>query len=360
MKLLESDLNEILDRLRETDYFSRLSGSRILLTGGCGFLGQYFTQLFLRMNREKLVEKPIEVVVVDNFISSDSKTSIIADPRVTYYSKDVSSMTPEFLSSEGPFDYVLYAAGIASPQYYMKYPMTTIKIVTQGLQNVIDYATRNELRSLVFFSSSEIYGDPDPKMVPTPETYKGSVSCLGDRACYDESKRLGETMCRVAWQELEIPTRIIRPFNVYGPGSMENDYRALPNFVSRYLSGTPISIYGTGEQTRTFCYVTDAIFGFFRVMMDGENGEPYNVGNPNPEISVLQLLNRIQDVTGHEIEHRVIPHPADYPADEPNRRCPDIRKVSILGYAPRVSIDSGLKRFIDWARDMGWGKINDA
>lgn len=354
MHLLDSDLNEIVSKLKDTDYFGRLSGSRILLTGGCGFLGNYFTQLFTRLNKQGLVKKPIQTVVLDNFISSTSN-SMFTDENISYKNVDVSHLPPNFYSSLGKFDHMIFAAGIASPQYYMKFPMTTVKIVTHGLHNLIDYAIKETPSSFTFFSSSEIYGDPDPKCVPIKEDYKGSVSCLGDRSCYDESKRVGETICKIAFQEYEIPTKIIRPFNVYGPGSMRNDYRVLPNFVSKYLSNKPVEVYGSGEQTRTFCYVTDAMNGFLRVIMDGKPGCPYNVGNPSPEISVQGLVKEFESLYGSDFNYKKIPHPDNYPSDEPQRRCPDISSVSTLGYKPTVSLQNGIQRFVHWANTTDWG-----
>lgn len=350
MKLLESDLDETIDSLRNTDYFERLSGSNILLTGACGFLGQYFIQLFLRLNKLGLVAEPIQIIAVDNNISSEWENSHSEDSCVYYKRASVAELDSRWYGNFMPFDYILCAAGIASPQYYRKFPMETIQIVTNGLQSVLEFATRTKPRALVFFSSSEIYGNPDPSHVPTDESYNGNVSCLGPRSCYDESKRLGETMCRVAAQEWGVPTRIIRPFNVYGPGSMKNDYRALPNFVSSALEGRQIQIYGTGDQTRTFCYVSDAISGFLRVMMDGQDGEPYNVGNPTPEISVRGLLSEVEKAFEKPLDYKIIPHPPEYPADEPQRRCPSIARAADLGYRPQVSLQEGLRRFIGWAR----------
>lgn len=354
MHLLQSDLHELTSKLEPTNYFERLSGSRILITGGCGFLGNYFTQFFAHLNKCGKVKKPIRTVVLDNFISS-STSSMFSDQNVEYKNVDVSHLPNGFYDSLGSFDHVIFAAGIASPQYYMKFPMTTVKIVTHGLHNLVDQCIKHTPDTFTFFSSSEIYGDPDPSQVPIRELYKGSVSCLGDRACYDESKRVGETICKLAYQEYDIPTRIIRPFNVYGPGSMKNDYRVLPNFVSKYLSGRVVNVYGSGEQTRTFCYVTDAMNGFIRVMMDGENGEPYNVGNPFPEISIRDLASLFSRLYGSDFKSENISHPDNYPSDEPQRRCPDIKKVSELGYTPTVSLEDGIKRFTNWAKSTNWG-----
>jgi UDP-glucuronate decarboxylase len=204
---------------------------------------------------------------------------------------------------------------------------------------------------LLFFSSSEIYGNPDAAHVPTQESYHGNVSCLGARACYDESKRLGETLVRIYAEKFGVRGCIVRPFNVYGPGMQNLDYRVLPNFAAKILAGDPVNIYGTGNQTRTFCYVSDAIRGFLQVLLRGEPGEPYNIGNPEPEISMLELVETIkQALPERKVEYHIIEHPDTYPADEPQRRCPDITKARLqVGYAPRIELEEGLRRFFTWA-----------
>ena len=176
------------------------------------------------------------------------------------------------------------------------------------------------------------------------------MSCQGPRSCYDESKRVGETLCHIFHETKGTATNTIRPFNVYGPGMQETDYRVLPNFASRIKGGQPLNVYGSGNQTRTFCYITDAIVGFLLVVLHGVPGEAYNIGNPTPEISMVDLVERIGKVTGKPVAHNVIEYPDSYPADEPNRRCPDIRKAKLqLKYEPEVSLDEGLRRFFTWA-----------
>ena len=217
------------------------------------------------------------------------------------------------------------------------------------MKNVLELARSSKAR-LLFFSSSEIYGDPDAQHVPTPESYNGNVSPLGARACYDESKRLGETLVRIYHTHFGVQGMIVRPFNVYGPGMQKLDYRVLPNFAAKMLSGEPVSIYGTGEQTRTFCYVTDAMVGFLLVILKGVPGEAYNIGNPKPEISMIDLVKTIQTVADTEISYNLIEYPDSYPGDEPMRRSPDIRKARLqLKFQPEVDLEDGLKRFLDWA-----------
>lgn len=167
--------------------------------------------------------------------------------------------------------------------------------------------------------------------------------------CYDESKRLGETLCYTYAEKFGTAATMVRPFNVFGPGLSRNDLRVIPNFGSRIIDGKPIEVYGTGRQTRTFCYVVDAMVGFLLCLLDGKAGEAYNVGNPEPEISMVELVPKLAAILGKKVDFRVIDYPANYPADEPMRRCPDITKARALGYEPLVPLDEGLRRFFHWA-----------
>jgi len=197
-----------------------------------------------------------------------------------------------------------------------------------------------------------LYGDPDDAHVPTPESYNGNVSITGPRACYDESKRFGETLCLNFWRVFEIPAKIVRPFNVYGPGIRPDDYRVLPNFIEHALRREPLPIHGEGRNTRSFCYLNDAVEAFFRVLFSEANGECFNVGNPEPEISVKDLAQWVADSMPYSVNvvHIDPPH-AVYASSDPKRRCPDITKIrSTLGFSPRYDLEVGLRRTIDWFR----------
>ncbi len=343
--LLESDIDELCSSLGDTAH--EFEGKRILITGARGFLGRYFTDVFLKLNQVTL-KKPCEVVAIDNLITSGRIGADVPDDRsLAFVRHDI--IKP--FHPERPVDYVLHLAGIASPYYYRKWPLETLEVATTGLKNVLELAKESNAR-ISFFSSSEIYGDPAPSEIPTRESYHGNVSCLGARACYDESKRLGETLVRIYHAHFGVKGTIVRPFNVYGPGMQKLDYRVLPNFASSILASKSVAVYGSGNQTRTFCYVTDAIRGFLQVLVGGQPGEPYNIGNPSPEISMLRLVQTIQQVMPElKVNYRLIDHPDSYPADEPQRRCPDITKAQIqLGYQPVVSLEDGLLRFFRWAQ----------
>jgi UDP-glucuronate decarboxylase len=357
--LLDADIQEIVEHL-PIGALSQLGGKHILITGGRGFLGRYFTAVLAELNDLYLGGNPIRVTVLDNFISAGEAGRDLPDlPNVHFINHDViKPYAPLKEYGHGDIladrvDFIMHAAGIASPAHYRQHPLETLEVATTGLKNSLDLARDNTGCRLVFFSSSEIYGDPDPKYVPTPETYRGNVACLGPRACYDESKRLGETMVQIYAQRYGVHGMIVRPFNVYGPGMQPTDYRVLPNFAARIVAGEPLEAYGNGKQTRTYCYVADAIGGFLRVLLHGKSGEPYNIGNPSQELSVLDLAHKIDAMQIGMAGLRVTPYPASYPADEPNRRCPDIGKASReLGYAPRIPLEEGLRRFFSWALEV--------
>ena len=338
---LESDIAEILDGLGGTA--RAFSGKTVLLTGGAGFLGRYLAAVFSRLGQRE-GGAPVKLVILDNLITA-AETSARAPEGAGQF---VQFNVIEPYAHPEPVDFVIHAAGIASPYYYRKYPLETLEVAIWGTKNMLELARAHEAK-LLFFSTSEIYGDPDPRYVPTPESYRGNVSSLGPRACYDESKRVGETLCRVYHEYFGVDCKIVRPFNVYGPGMSERDYRVLPNFASRIRGGKPLHVYGSGAQTRTFCYVTDAVAGFLKVLAEGVPGEVYNIGNDRPEVSVVDLAGRIQAVLGRKIDLVRIDYPDAYPPDEPQRRCPDLTKArKHLNFEPRVGLDEGLRRFFGW------------
>ena len=340
---VESDIREIVDRLG-TDA-QALTGRRVLLCGGLGFLGRYFLEVFKYLNTHALA-RPCELVVMDNGITSGVFGTMLRHEGYQCLAHDISQPLPPL----APFDYIIHAAGIASPYYYRKYPVETLEVAIVGTKNLLTMCTRSAPRGLLFFSSSEIYGNPDEANMPIPETYRGNVSCTGPRACYDESKRVGETLCVTFHQVYRTPVTIVRPFNVYGPGMQQADHRVLPNFASSIVTGQPLQVYSSGAQTRTFCYITDALVGFLLVLLKGRPPESYNIGHTEPEMSMLELAHLCEDVLGRKLPIELTDYPDTYPPEESRRRCPDIRKAQThLGYTPIVPLRDGLRRFLDWA-----------
>ena len=345
--IVEEDIAKIVKDIGKQA--KQLAGTTILITGGAGFLGSYFLAVFEKLNRTYL-KKHCKVISVDNYVTGGRKNVLGDFSGRSYKFKEYDVSRP--LKISGKIDYVIHAAGIASPVYYMERPLETIEVATKGTQNMLELARLKRVKAFVFFSSSEVYGDPYPEHIPTPESYQGLVSTTGPRPCYYESKRLGETLCMVYFRLFGTPIRIIRPFNVYGPGMKPDDHRVIPQFLTSALRGKAIPVYGNGLQTRAYCYVSDAISGFFKVLLAEKNGEVYNIGNQSDEINLITLSRYISGYFNDKLEVRKIPYSIAYPADEPSRRCPDITKAkTALGYHPSVNIKIGLGRLLQWYHD---------
>lgn len=332
------------------DDAKRLEGKTVFISGGGGFLGKFIVGALCYLN-DNVLSKPCRIISVDNYITGKQH------PHFNYKNRtDVLEVWGDItqpLPIREPVHYILHAAGLASPVYYKKYPLETIESAVSGAKHLLELARKNKevFEGFLFFSSSEIYGDPDEKSVPTVETYHGYVSSVGPRACYDESKRLGETLTTIYFEQFGIPGKIVRPFNVFGPGMGHDDRRVLPMFAYKALNKEPIPVHGDGHQTRTFCYITDAVTGFLKVLTVGEPGHAYNIGNADNEISMNDLAQLFVEIEGNGASYKLIPYPANYPAGEPQRRCPDLTKAKkYLSYEPKVSLEHGLKRFIEWCR----------
>jgi UDP-glucuronate decarboxylase len=355
-QLLDEDLDAICTDL--TAEFSAMSGGRLLVTGGGGFLGYYLVQSILHWNDTRAAGGKINIAVYDNYARGVPEwlEALRGRPDLELRRHDMIEPLPRDI---GHFDYVVHAAGIASPIYYRAQPLKCIDANVNGLRNLLDYAVAEReggqpLSGFLFYSSSEIYGDPQPTAIPTPEDYRGNVSCTGPRACYDESKRFGETLCVVYARQEGIPVRMARPFNNYGPGLKITDGRVISDFAKDIFSGRDIVMLSDGSPTRTFCYATDAIAGYFKVLVRGGTGEPYNIGIDRPEISIAHLaeltVRAARDICGYR--GKVVlgkSTEADYLIDNPDRRCPVINKArNELDFAPKVLIEDGIYRSLIW------------
>lgn len=344
-KIIQEDIEQLAKSLKDCHKF--FSGKTFLVTGAGGFLGKYIVLLLKHLN-ERVLTEPLKAILLDNFITGYEQ-EIVSDQNIKFIKHNVI----EPFKTDEKIDYIIHAAGIASPAYYTKFPIETMDVGTVGTRNMLNLAREKEVKSFIFMSSSEVYGDPDPKHVPTREDYRGNVSVLGARACYDESKRFGETMCEAYWNVYGVPVKMVRPFNVYGPGIRPDDYRVLPNFIEHALRKEPLPIHGDGKNTRSFCYINDQIEGIFKVLFCDENGEPFNIGNPDPEISVKDLAKKVVQNMPFKVDIVNIDPPHEvYANSDPKRRCPDISKISkVTGFKPRYDLEAGLLRTINWFQE---------
>lgn len=356
-ELLKEDLDDVCNDL--AGEFQLMAGNRLLITGGGGFLGYYLVQSVLHWNDTRAdARSKITLSVYDNYGRGVPEwlEALRGRRDLELRRHDMIERLPKDI---GHFDWVVHAAGIASPMYYRAQPVKTIDANINGLRNLLDYAVaerdaKRPLKGLMFYSSSEIYGDPDAASIPTPETYRGNVSCTGPRACYDESKRFGETLCAVFAKHEGLPVTIARPFNNYGPGLKITDGRVIPDFARDIFAGRDIVMLSDGKPKRTFCYATDAVTGYYKVLVRGRAGEAYNIGIDKPEISMAELADLTVKAASELCGYRgkVVfgtSSEQDYLVDNPNRRCPVIDKARAeLGYEPRVGIEDGMAKALIW------------
>jgi len=358
-EVVNNDLEYICSQLKGE--LARLSGKKLLITGGAGFLGYYLVQSILHWNRRIEQTRRIQLTVYDNFMRGVPAwlTKLGKDKNLTLVKHDITNPLPNDISD---FQYIIHAASIASPIYYRAHPLATMDANVNGLRHLLEYCRQqkeknNPVEGFLFFSSSEIYGDPTPEHIPTPETYRGNVSCTGPRACYDESKRYGETLCVNFTRQYELPIKVARPFNNYGPGLKITDRRVIPDFARDILAGKDLTMLSDGSPSRTFCYVADAVIGYYKILANGRPGEAYNIGVEEPEVTVadlaqhlVRLARALFDYKG-KVVHRTSAD-QNYLIDNPNRRCPVIAKAKAdLGFKPTIALEDGLRRSLSWYHD---------
>lgn len=356
-QVIRQDLDYICGNLKEE--FARMAGRQLLITGGAGFLGHYFVQSVLHWNNQENHNAwPIRITMFDSLIRGMPEwlSKLEGDRNLYLVRHDMTQPLPKEM---GNFDFIMHAASIASPTYYRRNPIETMDANVNGLRMLLDYArarkeTQKPVAGFLFFSSSEIYGDPTPENIPTPETYRGFVSCTGPRACYDEAKRYGETLCVNFSRQYGLPVKVARPFNNYGPGLKITDRRVIPDFARDIIAGRDIVMLSDGSPKRTFCYVADAVVGYYKILVKGGAGEAYNIGVEAPEISMAELAEEMvflgKDLFGYtgKLVRRASPDES-YLVDNPNRRCPVIKKAQHeLGYNPTINLDEGLRRSLIW------------
>ncbi|MDD5072725.1 MAG: SDR family oxidoreductase [Candidatus Omnitrophica bacterium] len=305
---------------------------RILITGGAGFIGSHLCDF--------LTGKGHNVICMDNLITGKKEniSHLLGNKNFKFVNHNVSVK----INVSGPVDYVLHFASPASPVDYLMYPIQTLKVGSLGTHNALGLAKAKKAKFLLA-STSEVYGDP--LVNPQPESYWGNVNPIGPRGVYDEAKRFAEAITMAYHRVHKVDTKIVRIFNTYGPRMRRNDGRAIPNFITQALENKPITVYGKGRQTRSFCYVDDLVRGLYALMLSGLN-DPVNIGNPNEE-TLLDLAKRIISLTGSR--SRITYKPL--PVDDPKVRRPNIRKArKELKWTPRISLEKGLKETVNFFR----------
>lgn len=353
-KILKDDLAYIFDKLSLEEKL-KFKNSTIIMTGCGGFLGYYFMHFFARYADRLEIDK---IIGLDNFLTGTREwleTLEKENDKVILKEFNVITDNIADIESSGDANLIIHGASIASPMFYRVYPEETIDANITGLRRILDYYKTKKIDGLLFFSSSEIYGDPFPEFIPTNEEYRGNVSTMGPRACYDEAKRFGETLCYIFNQKYNMPISIARPFNNYGPGMNINDKRLPADFAKAVHEGRDLIMYSNGKPTRTFCYIADAITGYLKVLLHGKL-DVFNIGIDKPEVSVADFAelfsknaNEIYNYQGKVVFE--VSHDEDYMTDNPNRRCPNIEKAKrVLDYNPSIYVEEGIARYLQFLK----------
>jgi UDP-glucuronate decarboxylase len=349
--IVSIDTQFIFDSLSD-DEKKRLKGSVILITGCGGFLGYYFMHFFSRFASQLELKK---IIALDNFITGSKDwlehLEKNSNGLIQVNNFNLVSDPLEEISQAHEADFIIHLASIASPSFYRKFPIETVDANVTGLRILLEFFKNKPIKGLLFFSSSEVYGDPLPEFIPTAETYRGNVATIGPRACYDEAKRFGETLCYLFSQKHQLPITIVRPFNNYGPGMGIHDKRLPADFAKAVLAREDLVLYSDGTPTRTFCYVADAMAGYLKALVHGKF-DVFNIGIDKPEISVIEFARifaqAAREVLGYDGKVQMQPPPeTDYLTDNPARRCPNIEKArTVLGFKPAITVEEGITSYL--------------
>lgn len=352
-RILREDLAAVYASLSAAER-AKFQDATVLVTGCGGFLGYFFMHFFAEYAPELGLRR---VVALENFLTGtkDWLDELTARHPELIELHEFNVITDDVAAVPGAAeaDLVIHLASIASPTFYRIYPLETVDANVTGLRRLLDFYAERPLRGFLFFSSSEIYGDPLADRIPTDEEYRGNVASIGPRACYDEAKRFGETLCYLFAQKYAMPIGIARPFNNYGPGMSLQDKRLPADFAKAVVEGRDLEILSDGSPTRTFCYISDAISGYLKVLLYGRF-DVFNIGQDQPELSVREYAELFTQA-GRAIfgyQGRITFQTSadkEYLTDNPNRRCPDLTKArTLLGYAPSVDVATGIRRYLQF------------
>jgi len=346
-KIIDEDVDELVSTLNHE--LESLEGKNIFITGGKGFMGSYIIDVLSQFN--KTSRNPCNITTFDkNPVVKHSRLDHLLDrPNITFLTGDVCK----------PFEVpkntniIIHAASKSSTSSFMKSPLETADANVHGIRNLLDYARENLVDNFIFFSSSEVYGNPVKEFIPTPETYTGNVDPLSPYACYSESKRFSETLSSIFFREYGVPVKLLRILHCYGPG-MKNDGKVVSDFYVSAKENKEISLRDNGEAKRSLCYIKDSIDGVFRVMFYGKSGEAYNIANDKEIISIRDLANKISKIVGN---NSFVKPNFDIPADRgdgnPIRNL-DISKLKLLGFNPKISLEDGLYRLKRHEEEVGY------
>jgi len=353
-KILIEDMNFIFDKLSDREK-NKLKGTTIIMTGCGGFLGYYFMHFFSYFSDKLEIKK---IIGLDNFLTGTKGwLESLTKENNKVILKEFNVITDDIaeVTDAEKANLIIHAASIASPIFYRIYPEETLDANITGLRKILDYYKEKNIDGLLFFSSSEIYGDPFPEFIPTDEEYRGNVATMGPRACYDEAKRFGETMCYIFNQKYNMPITIARPFNNYGPGMNINDKRLPADFAKAVHEDRDLIMYSNGKPTRTFCYIADAVAGYLKVLLHGKL-DVFNIGIDKPEVSVSEFAELFSKNAKEVYHYKAnvkfeIPEDKEYMTDNPNRRCPNIDKAKrVLNYNPTIYVDEGINRYLQFLK----------
>ena len=335
-RIISEDIQKVQSNVKELKEV--VDGKTVLVTGGAGFIGSWVCDVLVGFNAN--------VICVDNLSSgiTTNMDHLLKHKNFKFINEDVCKF-----DTDDKLDYIVHMASVASPLSYLSLPIETLDANVIGTKRMLELAKRNNVKSFLFTGTSETYGNPDDTNLPTPETYYGYVNSFGPRAVYDEGKRCAEAYCYAYLNKFNLPIRIARIFNTYGPRldiKSKTQYgRVIVKFVLQALANQPLTVYGDGTQTRSFCYITDQVEGLLKLLLlPNLKGEVINIGNTN-EITILELANKIAKLTNTNsgIEFQPLPK------DDPRRRNPDISKAKmLLGFYPKIGLNEGLMRTIEW------------
>ncbi|MFA5890646.1 MAG: NAD-dependent epimerase/dehydratase family protein [Actinomycetota bacterium] len=327
-----------------------LAGRRLLLTGASGFLAAYMADTIAWLNDNVLDEPCTLVAMVRTPVVDGGRLGhLLGREDICFITQDVSSPT----QIQGNVNFVVHAASRASPRKYLEDPLATIDANVSGTRHLLELARERESEKFLFLSSGEIYGNLVGTQIPIAESVPGRIDCTGERACYTESKRLGETLCMVYWRRFGVPVSIVRPFHVYGPGMAAGDGRVVAEFLESRAAGTPIRLLSDGSGVRAFCYISDATTAMFAALLGSVRGEALNVGDDREPIAMRDLAEMIA-----RLEEPAVPvvregrDTASHLRESPSWVCPDVGKARrLLGYSPKVGLQDGLVRTLAWYRE---------